>query len=79
MSNPTCATCRFFQPDQHARGTCRRKAPRPYQPIFVTRPNGETDLDYEWLWPYVDTDDWCGEHEALLDGAPEKAGETPHG
>jgi hypothetical protein len=62
----TCEICKFFELNSEpfrneqgsfpATGWCRRNAPHPKlwisdenPPIFVA-------------WPFVDGDDWCGEH-----------------
>jgi len=58
---PTCQSCSFWDnsassghADPFTTGQCRRAAPG-----FDSR----TGLA---VWPFTETDDWCGEHSALL-------------
>jgi hypothetical protein len=47
LSEQHCSSCRYFFPDQHDLGQCRRNPPQ-------IGPRGEQ-------WPTVAADDWCGE------------------
>jgi len=57
MTNPTspvCATCRFFKLPiveiPNGQGSCRRYPKAVYSYT---------------VWPFVEQDDWCGEHEPI--------------
>jgi hypothetical protein len=51
-SLPRCGLCTFFTPE----GQCRRYPPQ----ITVTK-NGNGDLDWQSVLPWVGPEDWCGE------------------
>ena len=53
---PTCKTCRFFDRNAELQGgLCRIRAPANIL---------DSSGDINAFWPYVSTDDWCGEHRA---------------
>ena len=52
MSKPKCETCRYY--DDRV-GECRINPPT----IIPGHPDG--------IWPIVETDGWCGEHEEPLE------------
>jgi hypothetical protein len=60
MTEPKlCKNCAYFaKPDEYlmnlTRGECRRYAPRPLL-------NDSSDIDARPLWPYVLSDEGCGE------------------
>jgi|688.fasta_scaffold94626_5 hypothetical protein len=47
LNEQRCSGCRYFFPDQHDLGQCRRNPPQ-------IGPRGGQ-------WPTVAADDWCGE------------------
>jgi hypothetical protein len=56
-----CANCRYYEPwgDDDQSGQCNRYAPRP---VVQLRPAGSPS-DIVAIWPSVDAEDRCGEHE----------------
>lgn len=67
--NPTCLTCRFFDPftNPASRGFCRRYPPVPTQAV-TSDTNGDYVLNsvssqQASAWPEVAGYDWCGEHQ----------------
>lgn len=64
MKEKKCTSCRFAKEEfSHPGGksySCRRHAPHP--PL-----NGEIDVHMPGCmmvcWPFVNSDDWCGEFE----------------
>ena len=49
-----CESCHFFDKDgEHPGGLCRIRSPKNLP---------DQDGDPSASWPYVGTDDWCGEH-----------------
>ena len=65
--NETCETCKFFALEAGAEGgECRRHPPKLI-PLTI---DGEL-VDIATRWPFVDLDEWCGEHEkAQVAGSP---------
>jgi hypothetical protein len=59
MSEQTesCLQCRFYFGEVVGDGTCRRYAPR----AELNEVNRKVDL--QAAWPFVESDDWCGEFE----------------
>lgn len=62
----TCETCRFRKPDPRddykSHGECRRLPPVP---MCWTGQDGYSNATahYEQHWPFMQPDDWCGEHK----------------
>ncbi len=52
-SPTTCGGCRWFDHAFGSTGYCHRYPPRPL--TFGTE-------EEEWVWPTVETEDFCGEH-----------------
>lgn len=70
MSEPTCATCRFWPIDRYGGGEggyntdgshspCRRRAPV----FFPDERSTSTFAGAGTRWPFTAKSDWCGEHE----------------
>lgn len=66
--NECCAWCRFYMPEHEGEGFCNRHAPRPtLNKALDFRKDLErfaTHCPIEWaeaVWPFVKSDDWCGE------------------
>jgi hypothetical protein len=48
--------CKYFESVNVTGGVCRKKPPT----IVV---GGSDHIIYDTVWPYVNTQDWCGEGE----------------
>jgi hypothetical protein len=67
-TQPTCATCRYFDsyatvPDERALGRCRAHAP-----VVLGTSDG-----YPTCWPETAAVDWCGEHQPRVTEPAENA------
>jgi len=66
-----CDTCRFWTRDygrltSESDAECRRHAPAP-----MLYPNTTLDVAFPVAaWPITEADDWCGEHQAMLQVKP---------
>jgi len=57
---PDCCDCLFYEPEDAYSGTCRRYAPRPSN---LELAEDEAVPLPTAVWPFVQSDDWCGEFE----------------
>jgi hypothetical protein len=56
-----CETCRFFDGMPGTKlAACRKKAPRSHLVSANTDPD---EQQVRGVWPFVQHDDWCGQHE----------------
>ena len=58
-----CSKCRFYLPEVDDVGLCARYAPRPFT---ARRPVDSFDY-VDALWPFVNSNDWCGEFLSRTD------------
>lgn len=59
-----CANCRYFERFAEGHGECRRYAPRPNAPAYVSKTDSLGALKNDIHWPKVYDRNWCGEFVA---------------
>ncbi|HEX7858044.1 MAG TPA: hypothetical protein VF503_30550 [Sphingobium sp.] len=73
MTQPTCSTCRFRQPDTRPgyeiAGECRRYPPQ-IAVWTVTGHDNPSQPGFEQHWPWMAGDQSCGEYQARKETDP---------
>lgn len=56
-----CPGCRYFERIAEGHGECRRYAPRPNAPLFISKADSLGTYKNDIHWPKVYDRNWCGE------------------
>jgi len=57
----TCPHCVYFERIAEGHGECHRYAPRPNEPLFVSKADSMGAYKNDIHWPKVYDRNWCGE------------------
>lgn len=60
----TCPVCRYFERIAEGHGECRRYAPHPNTPLFISKADSLGTYKNDIHWPKVYDRNWCGEFVA---------------
>jgi hypothetical protein len=56
-----CGVCVFYEMNNERDGECRRHAPQPNAPVFVTKMEFVGAFKVDTHWSKVYTTNWCGQ------------------
>ena len=65
----TCTECIFFERVGEGHGECRRYAPHPNAPEFISKADSLGSFKNDVHWPKVYDSNWCGEFTSRTGGA----------
>lgn len=65
----TCSECIFFERVGEGHGECRRYAPHPNEPVFISKTLSVGTYKIDVHWPKVYDNNWCGEFSSRMGGA----------
>ena len=69
MAGICCGNCIYYEMNDDRAGECRRHAPQPNTPVFVTKMESVGAFKVDTHWPKVYATNWCGQYNPPKKGA----------
>ena len=72
-----CGICMYYEMNNDRDGECRRHAPQPNPPVFVTKMESVGAFKVDTHWPKVYASNWCGQYNPRKKGSINQAPPPP--
>jgi hypothetical protein len=72
-----CGVCMYYEMTNEREGECRRHAPQPNPPVFVTKMEFVGAFKVDTHWPKVYASNWCGQYNPRKKGSVNQAPPPP--
>ena len=73
----SCGVCMYYEMNNERDGECRRHAPQPNQPVFITKMESVGSFKVDTHWPKVYATYWCGQYNPRKKGSINQAPPPP--